>query len=266
MPAGPGVLATDALIGNRGELAALSDATYEAFDRLLPPHWSHNNPVDILGDAEPGALRAGAGDCRRRREQRRPAGHPDAAGDDRSDADRRGADSRSAKDGGKPIIASWMGGADVAAGEAILTAGRTSRRSRIPTPRRAIFTHMWRYSDNLRALYETPSVASDFRARRRRPPTRHRDPRDRPGRRAHAAHRVRIEAGARRLRHSDRRDARRGDAQTRRSPPRRRIGYPVVLKLHSETITHKTDVGGVALNLRERRRGAPRVSTRSAPR
>ena len=50
---GPGVLATDALIGNGGELAALSDATYDALDRLLPPHWSHNNPIDILGDASP---------------------------------------------------------------------------------------------------------------------------------------------------------------------------------------------------------------------
>ena len=50
---GPGVLATDALIAGGGELAELSDETMEALNEFLPPHWSHNNPVDILGDAEP---------------------------------------------------------------------------------------------------------------------------------------------------------------------------------------------------------------------
>jgi len=50
---GPGVLATDALITNGGELAQLSPETMEAYNQLLPPAWSHNNPVDILGDASP---------------------------------------------------------------------------------------------------------------------------------------------------------------------------------------------------------------------
>ncbi|HJQ13203.1 MAG TPA: CoA-binding protein, partial [Anaerolineales bacterium] len=44
---GPGVLATDALIMNGGQLATLSPETMEAFNQLLPPAWSHNNPVDI---------------------------------------------------------------------------------------------------------------------------------------------------------------------------------------------------------------------------
>ena len=50
---GPGVLATDALVAGGGELAELSEETIRAFDAILPPQWSHNNPVDILGDAEP---------------------------------------------------------------------------------------------------------------------------------------------------------------------------------------------------------------------
>src|SRR5271166_3823170 len=50
---GPGVLATDALLTLGGELAELSTATNEALDKVLPPHWSHNNPVDIIGDAGP---------------------------------------------------------------------------------------------------------------------------------------------------------------------------------------------------------------------
>jgi len=48
---GPGVLATDALSIHGGELAVLSDETIESLNGILPPHWSHNNPVDILGDA-----------------------------------------------------------------------------------------------------------------------------------------------------------------------------------------------------------------------
>ena len=49
---GPGVLATDALIENRGELAVLSSQSMEALNSSLPSAWSHNNPIDILGDAD----------------------------------------------------------------------------------------------------------------------------------------------------------------------------------------------------------------------
>ena len=48
---GPGVLATDALIEHDGELAELSAQTMRQLDELLPEHWSHQNPIDVLGDA-----------------------------------------------------------------------------------------------------------------------------------------------------------------------------------------------------------------------
>jgi acetyltransferase len=50
---GPGVLATDSLITSRGELAAAfrRDDDHE-LNEFLPPHWSRNNPIDILGDAD----------------------------------------------------------------------------------------------------------------------------------------------------------------------------------------------------------------------
>ncbi len=48
---GPAVLATDALLTQGGELAELSPSTVAALDAVLPPHWSHQNPIDILGDA-----------------------------------------------------------------------------------------------------------------------------------------------------------------------------------------------------------------------
>ena len=50
---GPGVLATDALIATGGELAPLSNESMNALNAILPSHWSHNNPIDILGDADP---------------------------------------------------------------------------------------------------------------------------------------------------------------------------------------------------------------------
>jgi acetyltransferase len=50
---GPGVLATDTLIGGGGQLATLPPAVVEALNRILPPAWSHANPIDVLGDAPP---------------------------------------------------------------------------------------------------------------------------------------------------------------------------------------------------------------------
>ncbi len=50
---GPGVVATDALISAGGKLAALGASTLGALDAILPPTWSHANPVDMIGDAPP---------------------------------------------------------------------------------------------------------------------------------------------------------------------------------------------------------------------
>jgi acetyltransferase len=49
---GPGVLATDSLVANGGELAKLSETTLQKLNEFLPAHWSHGNPIDILGDAD----------------------------------------------------------------------------------------------------------------------------------------------------------------------------------------------------------------------
>ena len=55
---GPGVLATDMLIDIGGTLAALSPATQAKLDLVLPRTWSHGNPVDIVGDADPQRYKA----------------------------------------------------------------------------------------------------------------------------------------------------------------------------------------------------------------
>jgi acetyltransferase len=48
---GPGVMATDSLIAQGGKLAKLSQKTLDSLNAVLPPFWSHGNPIDVLGDA-----------------------------------------------------------------------------------------------------------------------------------------------------------------------------------------------------------------------
>jgi acetyltransferase len=243
---GPGVLATDALIGSGGTLASLAPETVAALNTILPAHWSHSNPIDILGDADP---------------ERYMQAIDIAANDVNSDGllvvltpQAMTEPTRVAEQvrqrgltGGKPLLASWMGGAEVAAGEEILN------RANIPTfpfPDTAArsFTYMWRYNDNLRGLYETPALPDD--ATQGTPD------------RALAEQIVQIvrASGRTLLNEAESKQllAAYGipTVETRIATSIEAaldcadaIGYPVVLKLFSKTITHKTDVGGVQLNL-----------------
>ncbi|MCA9969415.1 MAG: bifunctional acetate--CoA ligase family protein/GNAT family N-acetyltransferase [Anaerolineales bacterium] len=248
---GPGVLATDALITSGGELAVLSEATMTELDALLPGPWSHNNPVDILGDAEP---------------ERYAQALEIAARDPNSDGllviltpQAMTAPTQTAQalkklyrreDGrpfGKPLLASWMGGADVAAGESILN------QTGIPTythPDTAaiVFTYMWRYTQRLRSLYETPTLP----AYSQEDATRHEEIRAmlekirQSGRIILTEYESKQVLAAYGIPTVDTRLARSADEAAAIAAE---IGYPVVLKLNSETITHKTDVGGVRLDL-----------------
>ena len=244
---GPGVLATDMLIGSGAQLAELTPETMASLNQILPPTWSHNNPVDIIGDAGP-ELYAKAVDITAK--DPNTDGllvilTPQAMTDSTATAEEL---KPFAHIEGKPIIASWMGVGQVEAGENILNAAN------IPTfkyPDRAAraFYYMWRYSENLRSLYETPSA---------------------PAQNGHG--------------YGDREQAEKIIAEARQAgrtiltefeskkllaaygiptvethiartendavKTAARLGFPVVLKLYSETITHKTDVGGVQLNLR----------------
>ena len=143
---GPGVLATDALIAGGGELAQLSRRDAGGARRAsCPPHWSHGNPIDILGDAGPERYAKALEIAARGPEQRRPAGHPDAAGDDRPDADRRAAQAATRRSTASRCWRAGWAAPSVAAGEAILN------RAGIPTfpyPDTAarVFNYMWRYS------------------------------------------------------------------------------------------------------------------------
>ena len=240
---GPGVLATDALILNGGELTALAPETIAKLNDFLPSAWSHGNPVDILGDATPEryakALELVADD---------PASDgllviltPQAMTEATATAELLRPYAR-LRD--KPILASWMGGDSVEAGERILNEAGIPTFGYPDTAAR-MFTYMWRYSDNLRSLYETP-VAGDDRAIRRDEA---------------AVLIAQVRASGRTLMteyESKQLLAAYGIPtvptyiaadEEQAVAHAEAIGYPVVVKLHSETITHKTDVGGVHLNL-----------------
>ena len=243
---GPGVLATDALIALGGELAELSAPTLEALNQVLPPHWSHGNPIDILGDADPEryalALEIAVKDPNS--DGLLVALTPQAMTDPTETARRL---TKFASTRGKPVLASWMGGKDVVAGEAILNQANIPTFGYPDTAAR-VFTLMNRYAYNLRGLYETPTLVE---AGTEAAPDRARaqqfilDAR-KSGRSLLSEFESKQVLAAYGIPTVPTRIADSEDAAVQCAAA---SGYPVVLKLHSHTITHKTDVGGVQLNL-----------------
>ena len=148
-----------------------------------------------------------------------------------------------AKIAGKPILASWMGGAQAAQGESVLNEAGIPT---FPFPDTAarVFQYMWKYSYNLRALYETPAQTPADTADRSAAATiieRARETREllteTESKDLLAAYGIPVV--------STKLAATADEAVALASG----MGFPVVLKLNSATITHKTDVGGVQLNL-----------------
>lgn len=244
---GPGVLATDALITAGGELSALTEQTIEELDAVLPPQWSHSNPIDILGDASPEryarAVEIAAKD--EASDGLLVVLTPQAMTDPTQTAELLRPYAQGA---GKPLLASWMGGADIMAGESILNHAGIPTFP-FPDSGTLAFNYMWQYSYNLRGIYETPTAAHGG---------------DDPANEREAADLIdRIRRSGRTIltEHESKQlmgiygiptvETRLADSPEAAVAAAEAIGYPVVLKLHSETITHKTDVGGVRLNLQE---------------
>lgn len=154
---GLGVLAADALESSGGQLAELTVDAKTRLDQILPAAWSHANPIDILGDAQSdrygsaldvlGELHGSDAllvmNC--------PTGVADSM-----DAAQAATRAKSLHPG-RPIIGCWMGEASTAAPRALLS------RSGVPnyeTPDEAVtaFLHLAEYARNQRALFETPSI------------------------------------------------------------------------------------------------------------
>ncbi|MGL5066162.1 MAG: GNAT family N-acetyltransferase [Microcoleus sp.] len=242
---GPGAIATDELISGGGVLAELAPQTLQQLDEFLPPQWSHHNPIDILGDA---------GSDRYAKTLEIVAPDPNSDGllviltpqamtEPTQTAEKLKAYSQL----GKPLLTSWMGGARVLAATEILN------QAKIPTfpyPDTAVrlFNYMWRYSYNLRAIYETPSLPADcdiatsgcmtaakiLTVATQNKRTLLTEYESKQLLAAYGIPTVATEIAAN---------------PDEAAAIADRLGYPVVLKLHSETVTHKTDVGGVQLNL-----------------
>jgi acetyltransferase len=245
---GPAVLATDSLVANGGELAELSPESLRRLDEFLPAHWSHNNPIDVLGDADSEryarALEIASQD---------PNSDgllvilaPQGMTDPSQIAERL---KPYAKEHGKPVLASWMGGNSIAAGEATLNSAGIPTFPYPDTAARA-FTYMWRYTYNLRGLYETPTLADQSELEST---SRNQVAQIIQNARRHS--RVLLtELESKQLLSLcgiptvETRVATSEDEAAKLASD---IGFPVVLKVFSETITHKTDVGGVKLNLQD---------------
>jgi acetyltransferase len=156
---GPGVLATDMLVAEGGELARLSEESFKKLDDFLPGHWSRGNPIDILGEAGP---------------DRYAKAIEIVSSDPNNDgvlvilAPQAMTDAAAVatilrkfnKIPGKPILANWMGAGEVADGEAILNAAGIPT-FQFPDIAARIFCNMWRYTHNLQALYETPALTAE---------------------------------------------------------------------------------------------------------
>jgi acetyltransferase len=151
---GPGVMATDELLERRGVLASLSAETVNRLDSILPAHWSHRNPVDVLGDARPGrfakALELVVADPNVDAALviLTPQAMTDPIGTAIRVAD-VAANSR------KPVLAAWMGGQTVNPGRQILNQANIATYD---SPDRAVrvFMYLVSYQRNRELLYETP--------------------------------------------------------------------------------------------------------------
>ncbi len=239
-----GIMATDALMLGGGRLAALKPETLATLNTALPSSWSRANPLDILGDATPERYRLVVEACAKDANV-----HailvlltPQAMTDPTETA--RHLSSFSGLPN-KPLLACWMGGAAVREGIDLLN------RVGIPTfdaPEPAIraFLNMVQYRRNQELLYETPPVLPESEA----PDS---------GRVREIVQEARA-TGRTLLPEVESKEvlAAYGIPVVPAIPCKsadeavdaaKKIGYPVVLKLLSSTITHKSDVGGVQFNL-----------------
>ena len=242
---GPGVMATDSLISWGGKLVSLSDSTMQKLDELLPPFWSHGNPVDVLGDATPERFAKST-------EIVLDDEHvhavlvlltPQAMTEPTATAK---AIAEIATKTSKTIMAAWLGGASMKDGMAIFNkAGIAVYR----TPEQAIqaFMTLSHYSKNLELLYETPKeVPVSFSYNRNE---------------LRKKYLTTIFPKAKILNEDDSKLLINDYGITTTYPELAvnedqaveiadRKGYPVVIKIYSADITHKSDAGGVALNVR----------------
>lgn len=241
---GPGVMATDALLERKGVLASFSEETIERLNRVLPSAWSHGNPLDVLGDAPPerfgNALEIVLADSQvdgvlvvlSPQAMTDPAGAADAV-------------IKAAKSTSKPVLTSWMGGDKVLEGR---TRFNNAGLPTYNTPEQAVraFMYLVTYARNRQFLYETPRAMPVRFSLDRRHLRELADAALQEGRDilSECTSKALLEAYGIPVNRTV--VARSAEEAVQLS---HQMGLPVVLKVFSEQITHKTDVGGVELDL-----------------
>ena len=243
---GPGVIAADSAAENAVPLAQLSEQTISLLDTKLPAQWSHGNPIDIIGDAPPERFAAAsAAALADPGVDALLAMYSPVAVTAPEDAARAVADA--ARSSRKPVLAAWLGDLNPNASRAALEAQGIAN---FYTPENAVeaFSFLCAHRRNQAQLMQVPAAE--------RVP-------DAPPPDLAAAAAIRERALAQRRELLTEHEAKALLAAFHLPVPRsvvckdkesalaaaREIGFPAVLKLHSADITHKSDVGGVRLNL-----------------
>ncbi|NQU21247.1 MAG: bifunctional acetate--CoA ligase family protein/GNAT family N-acetyltransferase [Candidatus Nealsonbacteria bacterium] len=241
---GPGVMTTDALIDRDGELAALSENTIGKLNEVLPPFWSHGNPVDVLGDAPPDRFAKATEIVLKDKgvDAVLVILTPQAMTDPTSTAEMIAKTAARAR---KPILTAWMGGRAVAGGMRLLSDAGIPTYN---TPEKAVraFMHLVSYSRNLTLLHETPEdIPVKFSLDRKRLRGLF-DTILTEGNEILSENMSKAFLESYEIPVTKPLAARTADEAVTVA---RQFGYPVVLKIHSPQITHKTDVDGVQLDL-----------------
>ena len=241
---GPGVLAADRAADLGLPLADLAAATIETLKLTLPPNWSHGNPIDLIGDADSARYAAAVRACL---EDPGVDGvlvilTPQAM---TSPTEVARAVAACARQSDKPLLATWMGEEQVIEGRAVFQA-QGIPVFRTPEPAVEMFAHVSSFYRNQRMLMQTPGPLSE------------QEPPDLAA--ARALIESSLEAHVKVLSSADSRAllsafripvVRTVRVHSTQEAVRaaEQLGFPVVLKIDSPDITHKTDVGGVRLNL-----------------
>ncbi len=243
---GPGVMATDALIARGGKLAKLNQKTMDTLNKILPPYWSKGNPVDILGDAKADRYKAVVEACLDDKNVDglliiyTPQGVANPA-----EIAKTIAKLRKSRGSHKTILTSFMGHEEVEEANRILNENDIPTYS---TPEQAVKTYMYmyQYKRNLELLYETPEELPVDSVPPKRPlmvimRNAAREKRE-----------ILTEMEAKQLLECFNIPI--VKTLVAKTPDEAaisasQIGYPVVMKILSPQIIHKTDAGGVVLDI-----------------
>ncbi len=242
---GPGVMSVDTLIAKGGAPATLSQQTIETLNKVLPPYWSKSNPIDILGDAKADRYEAVIDVCLRDNNIDgllviyTPQGMEDPARIARSIVEQW-----RSKGSQKTVLTSFMGQKEVEEANQILSKYSIPTYS---TPEQAVTTYMYmyQYKRNLELLYETPEELPVDTVPPKRPLTV-------ILRNAAKEREILTEAEAKQFLEAytipvvKTMVAKTVDEAASLAM---QIGYPVVLKILSPQIVHKTNAGGVILDI-----------------